>query len=101
MPSTLLKILPPATIGILGTSITLRHTLFGPRSVSLSAPEETLASNYHWILVRPYKLHHALFIPQIVPFRPPEESLASNYPWIFRIALQASPHPLQSPEFLS
>ncbi|MCI82755.1 hypothetical protein A2U01_0104029, partial [Trifolium medium] len=44
MPSALMKILPPTTKGILGSSTSLHRPLFEPRSDPIRPPEEMLVS---------------------------------------------------------
>ncbi|MCI53184.1 hypothetical protein A2U01_0074430, partial [Trifolium medium] len=83
MPSALLKILPPTTIGILGSSTSFTVTSSAPGVFLSVLPNKCLPPTILRFLKQPYKLHHTLFSPRIVPFCPPEELLASNYGYGF------------------
>ncbi|KAK2395311.1 hypothetical protein QL285_057056 [Trifolium repens] len=85
MPSALMKIFPPTTIGCLvaPTRFTTPSSTPGVNRSVLS--KKRLPPIVLGISRQPYKLHLTLFSPRIVHVCPPEELLASNYPWIFRI----------------
>ena len=96
MPSALMKILHPTTIGFQVALTRFTATSSTPGVFSSVLSKKRLPPIVLGISGQPYKFHLTLFSPRIVHVRPPEELLVSQ----LNLGILAKFHKLQHQTFL-